>query len=180
MSNIAHTLSSIPLCRSTKWYVAEVSHKKEPAVAVAVEQAGFEVFVPQFTKWVSHARNRRAVLTPLFPGYVFIAFDIHLDQWGPVKGTPGLRRLVGSKPHSPQSISTDIINELKRRFDNDFASFSTNKFQVGDKVRLNHPSLPSEIGIIETLNSNDRITLLYSFLGKDTRIRVHSKMVTAA
>lgn len=62
------------------WYAAQVLPQKEGYAAMHLERQGFRTFFPRFYRTRTHARKSETVLRSLFPGYIFVAFDVERDR----------------------------------------------------------------------------------------------------
>ena len=76
------------------WYVAYTQPRNEKLALEHLVRQGFEVFCPQYRKRRSHARRIDMVPAPLFPRYLFVAFDASDPQWRAIRSTRGVIDLV--------------------------------------------------------------------------------------
>ena len=70
-------MMEISHCDEAKWYVAQVKPNGFASAEANLDRQGFETFMPLRRKTVRHARQMRDVLRPVFPGYLFIKFDLN-------------------------------------------------------------------------------------------------------
>ena len=63
-----------------------------------------------------HARNVETVAAPLFPRYVFVAFDIAVQQWRSIQSTIGVSRIV-CNGYDPASVPEPVLEEIRRKED---------------------------------------------------------------
>src|SRR4051794_19278393 len=84
------------------WCVAAIQPGKGIAAADHLRRLGHEVFAPSNSKTVRHARRTTLQLTPVFPGYLFVAIDRSATAWRSINGTIGVRHLIcaGGRPLS--------------------------------------------------------------------------------
>ena len=118
------------------------------------------MFSPMINKHVRHARKNLIKPTPLFPGYVFVAFDPEIDRWRPINSTPGVVSIVklGSVP---PPLPEGLVEALQA------ASSRTGLIErigpqanIGDDVRVLGGAFDDWIGRVIALPAADRITLL--------------------
>lgn len=79
------------------WYVAETHPCYEHTAAEHLARRAFPVVYPRF---VSRRPLRGRVVEdqrPLFPGYIFVEFDLADERWKGVKDARGVRRLFGGE-----------------------------------------------------------------------------------
>jgi len=55
---------------------------------------GYEVFAPVIQRRMCRRRELRITASPLFPGYIFVALNLHRDRWRSINGTAGVSSLV--------------------------------------------------------------------------------------
>jgi hypothetical protein len=64
-----------------RWFVAQTMYHRENLASLHLAAQNFRVFLPRFCKKVRHARKLHETIVPVFPGYVFVAFDVERDRW---------------------------------------------------------------------------------------------------
>lgn len=170
VSNISH-LSPEPVPASSgRWYVAQVLSQKEGYAAEHLARQGFQTFFPRF----SRAGKRGAVLAPLFPGYIFVKFDIKVDRWLAVNSTRGVIRLVGPRLSTPSAVSADLIGLLMSRCSGGILDKLPDYIRAGDHIQISAGPLAGQIAQIESFDDRGRVKVLLSMLGAE-----HSVAVTA-
>lgn len=168
-------LGTEPLpARSGRWYVAQVLSQKEGHAAEHLARQGFQTFFPRFSRAPSRAGKKGAVLAPLFPGYVFVKFDIKVDRWLAVNSTRGVIRLVGPRLSAPSAVSADLIALLMSRCSGGVLDRLPDYIGVGDRMQINAGPLAGQIARIESFDDRGRVRVLLSMLGAE-----HSVSVTA-
>lgn len=155
-----------------RWYVAQVLSQKESYAAEHLARQGFKTFCPRFHRTRSHARKRETVLAPLFPGYIFVKFDIKEDRWLAVNSTRGVLRLVGPGPSAPSSVGAELIDLLMSRCTAGVLTKLPQYIQPGYRVRINAGPLAGQIAAIETLDDRGRVSVLLSLLGTEHSVRL--------
>jgi transcription elongation factor/antiterminator RfaH len=164
---------------SMRWYVAETHLKKEDFAAFHLERQSFRSLCPRFEKVVRHARRTEKVLVPLFPGYVFVAFDIAKDGWRSINGTLGVRRLIGFDSARPQPVPDDVVRSLLGRFDGRFVANALNNVQIGDAVRITSGPFAEKLATVESLDGKGRARVLLDILGGQTALRLNAESIAS-
>lgn len=78
------------------WFVIQTRAGQERAVSRAVEKLEIEVFYPTFKRSISVGRRREDVIRPLFPLYLFAAFEIaEREVWGEILRTVNVQTILG-------------------------------------------------------------------------------------
>ncbi len=154
-----------------QWFVAHTQPSKEALAELELSQQGFEVYLPRYQKVRRHARKIDTVLAPLFPRYLFLAFDLTFDQWRSVNGTRGISYLL-MNTDLPISVPDLIIKKLKANEDREgnLPLSSLVLFAKGDKVRIAEGTLEGQVASFEKLDSCQRVQLLLNFLGRETKV----------
>lgn len=100
-------------CGSRDWYPLQVHPNKEFVAARHLRQQGFEYFLPTFDR--TYRGRKDVALRPLFPGYMFVAFDQYADRWTPILSTIGVKALFLKTDGSPKPLPPRTINTLFRQ-----------------------------------------------------------------
>ncbi|MCH7652110.1 MAG: hypothetical protein IIB14_00410 [Chloroflexi bacterium] len=148
------------------WYVARTTPLAEYRARDHLEARGIECFLPAL-RAPSPRRGRE--YTPLFPGYLFIQYDLEMC------GTMQLRRvaefagLVAFDGVSP-ALPDDVIGELRQRLVEVNGSGGLwRQFQPGDRVLVRLDSRDSE-NLAEVMADgkppHGRVRVLLEFLGR--------------
>lgn len=164
-----------------QWFAVHTQSAKEQLAEQHLRQQGFEVYLPRYKKIRRHARKIDAVLAPLFPRYLFIRLDLTLDLWQKVNGTRGVVYLLMNNNY-PISVSDFVVNNLKAEEDlnGTLPISSLILFTKGDKVRVCEGKFAGHTAIFEKLDGEQRVQILLSFLGRETRVSFPTYAVEAA
>lgn len=147
-----------------RWYVIRTKPQCEHVAARVLERAGFELFFPR----VRTPRPRAGrTETPLFPGYLFLHYDVDKQGWPSVRQHPGILGLVrfnGVVPPVPE----DVVSGLARRVQeiNREGGLWT-RFRPGEMVRVVFGKIDSHAEVIDEPRSpEDRVRVLVEFMGR--------------
>jgi transcriptional antiterminator RfaH len=155
------------------WYVVYTQPRKELLACEHLTNQGFEVYFPQYLRRRSHARRIDHVSSPLFPRYIFVAFDIDQSQWSVIGSTRGVIGLV-KNGIVPASVPSVVIEGLQDNQDNEgyVQPGKTLQLKQGAKVRVGSSSLSSCQAIFDAKRDEDRVFVLLSLLGREVRTEV--------
>lgn len=151
--------------RFARWYVAQTHPRSENWAIEHLARQGFETFFPRFRKRQIRWKRDLTVLAPVFPGYVFVTFDIEADSWPVINSTYGVRRLIGSRLGKPQPLPEAAMQLLHERCDNGVMGHLLTELQPGDSVKINSGPLFQKIATIESIDEKGRVTVLLELLG---------------
>ena len=71
----------------------------------------------------------------VFPGYMFICFDPHIITWTKINSTCGVSKILGFN-NKPSEISSDLILELKTRYESNIDTTLNKKLRKGDSIKF--------------------------------------------
>ena len=156
------------------WYLIRTKPQSERLAASALSRDGFELFFPRVR--VPRPRGGQAD-GPLFPGYIFLRYDVLAQNWPSVRRLPGILgwvRFDGVVPPVPDHIITD----LARRVDaiNGEGGLWT-RYRPGDKVAVVSGKMEGLAEVVEEATSPEaRVRVLLNFMGRlvPTQVPWHS------
>jgi transcription elongation factor/antiterminator RfaH len=151
-----------------KWFAVHTQPLAETRARWHLENQGFRTFLPRRWKTRCHARQLAVVEAPLFPRYLFIAFDPHRDQWRKVNSTFGVSRLLmrGEAPHPvPYGVVEALIAVT---VDGGIVDLAT-RLQAGGPVRVMAGPFADQLAIVEQLDASGRACILLEILGRQVR-----------
>jgi len=135
-----------------------------------LEIAGIEVFLPCARAHPSRPGHQDA---PLFPGYLFLNYDLEEQGWARLHRIPQLLGLVAFGGEVPP-VPDEVIDELAQRVRaiNGTGGLWT-RFRSGDRVRVALGPTESLAEVIEeTKSPQSRVRVLMEFLGRLVEARV--------
>ncbi len=163
-----------------QWYVAHTHPHGEGRALVNLVRQGFEAYLPRFRKWRRHARRSERVAVPLFPRYLFVAFDQATAHWRAIHSTFGVQHLV-CNGDLPAPVPTGIVEDIRAREDDGFVNLGRlSEFRPGDRVRIAAGTLCDRVGLFERMDDRERVVLLLDMLGRNVRVAVPLDTVAAA
>jgi len=90
------------------WFVVQTRAGQERAVSRAVEKLDLEVFYPTFKRTISVGRRREDVVRPLFPLYLFAAFEIQDATWRSIFRVDGVQTILPINGHASRAEKLPI------------------------------------------------------------------------
>lgn len=156
------------------WYVAQLKPNSFSKAKLNLVRQGFECFMPLRKETVRHARKLSTVLRPVFPGYIFIKFDLDNRNWKKINSTHGVNRLISFQERFPAQMPAGLIEGFKARCDDQHILIPKSDLEKGDKVRLISGPLSDFIGQVEALVSGERVRLLFEFMEQYKIVEVSS------
>jgi transcriptional antiterminator RfaH len=166
---------------SSHWYVVQTHANAETKAAMHLQRQGFESYLPRYLKRRRHARRTETVAAPLFPRYLFVAFDASRQRWRSIQSTFGVTNLVCTG-EDPATLPNEIVENIRHREDErGFICMDTApKFAPGDKVQVVEGVFSLCSGLFESMTDRERVTILLDFLGRKVRVAIDVDSVVAA
>lgn len=141
----------------TRWFACVTNPNCLNRAEGKLAQLGYRTFTPRLRKWVSHARQKRAVWRPILGRYLFVEVDpsrlLKLSQTEElryelaslempkqsflnVRSCNGVEGLVGIAGE-PQALPTGVVEELMRRqMSGEWDEVARGPLPVGARVRI--------------------------------------------
>tara|TARA_B110000240_G_C13269369_1_gene355136 strand:- start:82 stop:612 length:531 start_codon:yes stop_codon:yes gene_type:complete len=154
------------------WFLLQFKPNAHKLAERNLHRQGFETFLPlqEITgrKKTSFINN----LKPLFPGYMFVAFDIQDAPWRKINNTMGVSKLVSFNSY-PKPVPIDLVSGLILRCDVSGKLLPPKQLNKGDEVQFLNGPFANFITTIEEIDAQQRIWVLMKFMGQSTRISVN-------
>ncbi len=149
------------------WYAVYTQLRNERLASEHLGRQGFEVFLPLYLKRRSHARRVDVVPAPLFPRYLFVAFNANDAGWRAIRSTRGVIDLVRNGL-DPAPVSETIIEEMRRRRDEQgYVVLAKHvNFKRGARIRIDTGPFADYEAIFECQRDDERVVALLSLLGR--------------
>jgi transcription elongation factor/antiterminator RfaH len=170
---------NLKLWGGEQWYVAQTLHHREKVAERHLWEQGFRSFFPQFRRTVRHARKLREVVTPVFPGYIFLIFDTERDRWHSIHGTVGVCRLLTTLKR-PVPVPADIVQALIGAMDVSGCVVLGANLRVGQVVRVVAGPFVGGLGVLERLDGKGRVRVLLNIMGGQTPLMIDRADLAAA
>ena len=146
------------------WYLIRTKPQCDFLAADALKRDGFELFSPRVR--IPHRRGGKRD-APLFPGYLFVRFDVENSDWPVVRLLPGILGWVRFDGVMP-AVPDEVVNSLAERVEAiDSGGGLWNRFRQGDKVRVMSGKMESLAEVLEEATSPQaRVRVLLEFMGR--------------
>jgi len=153
------------------WFLAQLKPNSAQLANKNLMRQGYRTFLPLETTTRQRSGKFVTALRPIFPGYIFVAFDVAEGAWRSVNSTYGVTRLVifGKKP---ASVPSDLVAQLFQRCDVSGKLLPPQLLKPGDQVRMMTGPFTNFVASIEAIAPDCRIWVLMDFMGEKTRVAV--------
>lgn len=155
------------------WHVAMTHPREEALAAEHLGRQGFGVYLPRHARTRRHARKVERVAAPLFPRYVFVAFDPASAATRAIRSTRGVLDLVRSGP-APAAVPGWVVEGLRAREGVDGLIEIGDQLGLapGDAVTITEGSFRGQTAIFDRLDEHGRVVALLQLLGRAVEVPV--------
>ena len=153
------------------WFLAQLKPNCANIADKNLKRQGFKTFLPMEEE--TRQRNGKFItaMRPLFPGYIFVAFDVTRGLWRSVNSTYGITRLV-SFGKGPAKVPSDLVSQTMLRCDADGKLLPPKMLKPGDQVALRKGPFANFVAEVEKITPDRRIWVLMEIMGGQTRVAV--------
>jgi len=164
-----------------RWHVVYTQPRNEALAFEHLGRQGFEVFLPRYLKRRSHARVVSEVPAPLFPRYLFAAFDVSEPGWRVIRSTRGGVDLLRSGDGLAW-VPEIVVEQLRRRCDKQGFVVLARHLGLGrgQRIRIDSGAFAACDAIFEAHTDGDRVKVLLSLLGREVIVDVPIAAVVPA
>ena len=162
----------------TTWFLAQMKPNSHRIAERNLGRQGFRTFLP-LQEETKRARGKFTTqMRPLFPGYIFVTFDVSVGGWRAVNSTYGITRLV-SLGKEPTPVPTDLVCKLILRCDREGKLMPPKVLSPGDEVMVTKGPFAEFIATIERIAPDRRVWVLMEIMGGATRVAVDAHHLRA-
>jgi len=133
-----------------------------------LRQQDFEAYLPEVLIVDKRKRQR---IRPLFPNYLFVAFNVMDMAWRTIPHTVGVRRLFSSDVEKPIPLPAGFVEELQQHGRPEQPERVQPLVQDGDLVKLLSGPFKNFQGLAR-LAPRSRVYVLLRMLGQERLVAV--------
>lgn len=146
-----------------RWHVAHVFTGRENNAEVHLRRQGFETFNPIENRTVRHARRFVIKQKSLFPGYLFVKFDVEIDRWRSINSTRGVKALIMQRDR-PVACPNGLVETLIKVADVNNVIDMSHGLLPGQKVKIKSGPFAEFVGTLERLDDLGRARVLLQIM----------------
>ena len=190
------------------WYVVQTHAGREQLVARAIENIGFNTFLPVYQRKIHIGRQSELVDRPLFPMYLFASFEAQGASWGRILHTRGVMTILGvnrrpgrpgaflarNSAHEtfavtkPVPVPEKVVNALLQSAAANGGRIPLQKspdneelepLKCGQAVLVTDGPFAGMEGIV-SWDQKERVRVLLDILGRSTPVMVDRELLSAA
>ncbi len=177
------------------WYVVQTKAGQERAVGRGIEKLAIEILLPTFKRTIAVGRRREDVIRPLFPLYLFAAFEVSEDEWRAIFRVDGVQTILPINGRAsraeklPIPVPLRVIDALTAAIelggghvqimDKEQRRLPLPRLTPGQKVRVIEGPFDGFEGLVDR-DQKKRVQVLLDILGKKTPTMVPREALSAA
>ena len=164
--------------QGTTWFLAQLKPNCAQIAQKNLIRQGFDTFLPMEEE--TRQRNGKFVTAtrPLFPGYIFVAFDVAKGLWRSVNATHGIMKLV-SFGKEPAPVPRDLVSQLMLGCDTSGKLLPPKLLTPGDQVMLTNGPFANFAAEVQKIAPDQRVWVLMDIMGAQTRVAVDASQIKA-
>lgn len=145
-----------------RWYCCYTRSRLEQLAEDHLIRQGFETFLPKFIDEQKRARDRKP--QPLFPRYLFTAFDVNESGWRRAAHTYGIVKILSVDPETPIPIDDRALEVVRQQ-----TQPSTTQIEVGSIIIFRNGKFVDMTGICKWTKEK-RIAVMVYIMGREVEV----------
>jgi transcriptional antiterminator RfaH len=143
------------------WFVLNVRHRSEKKVAQVCEAHGLDYYLPLRSETKIYQRRKVTVKKPLFPGYIFVAFEPD-DRIYLLRTNHIIRFIV---PPS-ENVLIYQLEQIRKALEIDETLGVGNAIRQGRRVRIKAGPFMGVEGVVESARKTSVVRLNVELIGQ--------------
>jgi transcriptional antiterminator RfaH len=159
---------------SKSWVIVQFKPNAYQLAVRNLRQQKFESFLP--LEEIKKYKNGqyRSIHRPLFPGYMFVAFEKGSILWRKINCTIGVTKLLTIN-NIPYIVPNTLITAIMTRCNQKGVLLPKRNLHKDDRVLFTDGPLCNFLATVESIDEKQRVWVLIDLLGKETRILVETE-----
>jgi transcriptional antiterminator RfaH len=149
------------------WYVVHTKPKQEARALENLQNQGYVCFLPIMQVQKLRRQKVQWVTEPMFSRYLFIQLDDKTQNWGPIRSTLGVSKLVSFGPQ-PTKVPAELVELLQQAPQETIERM----FAPGDTVQVASGPLQGLEGQYLKHDGESRAFVLIDLLGQPQKLRL--------
>jgi len=155
------------------WFLIQVKQNGYRLAERNLERQGVTCFHPMLRITERRGAQFKTVSRPLFPGYLFTAFDPKKVGWQKINNTLGVSRIL-SRSGRPEPVPTGLVETIMNQLDADGYFVKSSQLRRGDTVNIEAGPFSGMVAKVEKLEPQARVNLLVNLMGVNVRVKAHN------
>lgn len=156
------------------WYAVASKPRQEQEAQRQLERQGYTTCLPLMTVKKRRQGKWQQLIEPVFPGYLFVALAMGIDDIAPIRSTIGVQGLVRfGAQYTP--VPRDVMAALQAMSVDSLSTADTEHalpFKKGDAVVFEAGPFAGLTAVFDMRKGDDRVRVLLDILGKTQQLLV--------
>lgn len=139
---------SVESTEDRHWYALWTHSHCEQLVRDQLAAKGFDVFLPKVEIWSQRAGAKHRILTPMFPGYLFVRDRLTDDRYAQVLNARGLVCVLGNGAGRLADVPDQEIDAIRAVVQSRLPAVPHPYLRTGQRVRITKGPLADVEGIL--------------------------------
>lgn len=153
-----------------RWYLVQCKPRESFRAEINLNNQGYQCFHPTHLVKRKIAGEVKAVVTPLFPHYLFILLS-PMANWSKIRSTRGVSKLVYFN-NLPASLDSHIITGLQQQCARLNGQAPEFLFKQGDRVLITEGCFKELEAIVTATTGEERVTLLINLFNRTQHVEL--------
>ena len=162
------------------WYLIYSKPQQERVALENLSRQYYRAYLPLIRVRRRSRGRRRALVEPMFPRYLFVFLSDVGENWGPIRSTRGVARMIrfGAKP---AIVPPGLIEALRGGEDeHGVQNLPEPVYREGDRVLISDGPMAGYEAIFAANSGKERVLLLLDIAGKAASVQVGSDQIELA
>lgn len=144
----------------TQWYAVWTHSHCEELVRQQLAAKAFEVFLPKIGTWSRRAGVKHRILTPMFPGYLFVRDDMEDARYAELLGARGVVCVLGNGTGELSPVPDPEIDAIRAVVESNLPAVPHPYLVEGQRVRITSGPLAHVEGILVNRRASKGLLVL--------------------
>ena len=154
------------------WYLIYTKPSQEDLAFDNLARQGYVTYLPKVLGLKKRGGRSVKVPTAMFPRYLFIQLDNQEDDWGPIRSTIGVQKLVRFGLEAAR-VPNNLINHIRsKENETGIVCLPDKEYKKGDKVLINSGPFEGYEAVFSEKQSKDRVIVLLGIAEKHVAINL--------
>ena len=155
------------------WYAVWLRSNYEHAVKGQLSAKGFEPFLPEVHAWSKRLGTRRAIRTPMFPGYLFVRAALDKHRYIDLLKIQGVVRVLEEGWTRLTPVPDAEIDAIQQITAAGVTVFACAHLRGGERVRVLDGPLAGVEGLfVDDKRSKGRLVVSVDMLGRSIAVEM--------
>lgn len=159
------------------WYLVFSKPRQERIALANLQRQGYQAYLPLIGNRRKRYGRYRHLIEPMFPRYLFIYLSDRTDNWGPIRSTIGVFKLVRFGERAGR-VPDDLVTTLKARESHEgYFEPQLPQLRAGDSVRICEGPMSGYEALFHCRSGKQRVTLLLEIAGRLAKVQIDSDSI---